>query len=593
MEKRKRGLVLVNNTGKILPQSVDLEEVVLGTIMENSLYISKYPYLKAEAFYKEENQIIYTAMLELYMADKKPDLLLVQDYLKTKGQLDAAGGPIYLTQLLSKSISYIDNYVKAIVDKYIYRKLIIISGEMSNKSFETAEDPVDIANEMQNKIMDVFDFVGDIRHNFKRSLESTIANIVLASKGENVSTIKTGHKKIDSLLAFRSKYICIIAGPEASGKTKFVISLVRGMLDHEKNLAVAWWSMEDDREQVIRSFLAMDIRLTTKELQNINYQLTGEDIAKIGKSALKYEDYNIEFYDKIDSIASIIARSKRFSERYRHHKKVIVLDNLGLIESDKIGIDRDDYIAGQIKKIADTTGTFILVVHHFTKEVARKANIEDGYRPRKEYLKGSTRILDYVQQALFVNLPRKYPDLLAAEKQTELTFIGNDDLEFTEDNFRNHLFSINQSRCKDTMTGVSDLYMDTFVKLTNILNNGANDLKGKPVTFPAIIQKYTEYSNHIDLLNRSITEADQRFRKPKASILAFLSKKMYNETFVQALGINSTRSKYLYGNDKNLRHHIDDLFIIESIKNRDDENIDEKSLIRYEVDLGYNLFKEL
>jgi hypothetical protein len=56
---------------------------------------------------------------------------------------------------------------------------------------------------------------------------------------------------------------------------------------------------------------------------------------------------------------------------------------------------------------------------------------------------------------------------------------------------------------------------------------------------------------------------------------------------------NSPRSLYLYGKHENLKHHIDNLFILESGKSRDGDNLDENALFRFVVDLGWNIFKEI
>ena len=459
--------------------------------------------------------------------------------------------------------------------------------ELQKVSFEAIEDPIVIADDFMYKIMNLMEFDSEIQNNFAKSLELTINNIKLSSKGENQSVIKSGFKLLDKVITFRSKHICIIAGPEGSGKTKYVISIVRGMLENEPNLAVEWFSMEDERQQIIRSFLSMDLKMTTKELQSINYQITEKDIHKIEEAAKKYENFNIEFYDRIASIATIIARCKRFGEKYKKLKKVIVIDNLGLIECDKSGIERDDYIATKIKDIADSDNAFVFLVHHFTKEIARKQNLEDGYRPRKEYLKGSTRILDFVQQALFVNLPRKYPDLLADEKQLEMNFITVKDIPFTDDNFDKYLWSINSQRDKETQT-ITDLRVETFVKVRSLLNNQTVDLNNNKVTFGYLVNKYAEYSHHIDFKNKG---RDVKYMERKLSIYSFVVKRMFNENYTN--NFNSPRSQYLYGKNHKLKNHIDDLFIVESIKNRDDENINDNTVFRYIVDLGYNTFTEI
>jgi len=579
--------IIMDMGGKMPPISIDIEEIVIGTIINHYYLIAKYPYLKPEVFYKENHQIIYSSIVELVKNDKKPDLIILTDYLKYTSQIETIGGIVYLTELSGKEAVYIDNYVKVLMDKFFYRELIRLSFEVQNKSYEALTDPLEISDYIQSSLIDLMDFDGEVQNNFNKSLEVTINNIKQASVGENILVIKSGFKLLDKSITFRSGYICIIAGSEGVGKTKFVISLARGMLENEQDIAIEWFSMEDDRRQIICSFLAMDVKKTTKELQGINYKMSDKDINEIEEISKHYEKFNIEFYDKTASITTIITRAKRFSDKYKNHKRVIIIDNLGLIDCDKTGIERDDYIAAKLKDIALNTGSFIILVHHFTKEIARKQNLEDGYRPRKEYLKGSTRILDFVQQALFVNLPRKYPDLLQEEKQLELNFIGIKDIELSEENFNKHLWSINSQPCKDC-SNLSDLRIETYVKLVSLLNNKSKDLNGKIITFADIIQRYTEYSNSIDIVNRG---REKKYEKAKSSIYIFIIKRMFNQNWVN--NSNSPRSQYLYGNNLNLKYHIDDLFIVEAIKNRDDDNLGDNTIFRFICDLGYCSFKEI
>jgi len=103
---------------------------------------------------------------------------------------------------------------------------------------------------------------------------------------------------------------------------------------------------------------------------------------------------------------------------------IIVIDNLGLISTDTFykGTEKDDYLAGKLKELSELTDSSIFLIHHITKENSRAFNLKEGYRPRKEYIKGSSRILDYVQQAMMINLPRKYKDLASEEKDKAIMF---------------------------------------------------------------------------------------------------------------------------------------------------------------------------
>jgi replicative DNA helicase len=573
--------------GRVPPQATDIEELILGTLINDYHIIAKYPYLKPEVFYKESHRIIYKGILDLYDKDMKPDLLILCDHLRSNHQLENTGGIVYITKLSNNYSSDIDTHVKLIMDKYFYRKIIELSYYAQTNSFDGMKDPIDIIDELQNSLMEITEFDGDVQNNFTNTLKSTINNIKIASKGDNITVLKTGWNNIDTRFTFRTRYICIIAGPEGVGKSKFTIGIVRAMLDNEPDLAVQWFSFEEDREQLVRSFFAMDLRKTTKELQSINYTMTDKDLDEIDACSAKYKNYIIEYYDKATSINNIMSRSKRFSDKYKEKKRVIIIDNLGLIDCDKVGLDRDDFVAAKIKSIADNTNSCIILIHHFTKEISRKANLEDGYRPRKEYLKGSTRILDYVQQALFVNLLRKYPDLLAEEKHLSLDFISRQDIEFTETNFDQHLWSLNTLPDKETKN-IIDLRTETLMKTKSLLNNDSKFTNGKIITFSDLIQKYSEYSIHIDTKNKG---REEKYKSEKCSIYMFIIKKKFNENYIN--NASSPRSLYLYGKNKNLKYHIDDLFIVESVKNRDDDNLNENAIYRFIADLGYNLFTEI
>lgn len=583
-----KALVISPDYGKLPPFALEIEMAVLGSIITDYHYIAKYPYLKPEVFYKDSHRKIYKTLLDLYERDLKPDILILTDELRNVHELENVGGPVYLTQLTNMAILQIDTHVKIIMDKYFYRNLIYLAQISMNDSFDATKDPLDIIEGLQNGIMEMIEFDVESHDNFNKTLEHTLLGIEEASKGENEIVLHTGFKQLDKKFTFMTPLVYILAGEEGVGKSKFVTSLARGMLDNEPDVAIQWFTFEDGRKKIILSFLAMDVRKTIKELQSINYKMTKEDKDEVKLCSEKYKNYTIEFYDRATSIGNILSRSKRFNDKYKNKKKVIIIDNLGLIECpDKSGIDRDDFIAGKIKSIADNGNAAVILLHHFTKEIARKANLDDGYRPRKEYLKGSTRILDYAQQALFINLVSKHKDLLAEEKHLTLDFIASDNVEFTEANFDKYLWNLNSTPDKETKS-ITDLRVETFMKLKSLLNNNTKFSNGKLITFTDIIQKYTEYNSYIDTRNKG---REEKYKTAKSSIYMFIVRKEFNNSYISST--NSPRSMYLYGNNPNLKNHVENLFIAESIKNRDDDNSTDHAIFRFICDLGYNLFYEI
>jgi hypothetical protein len=229
------------------------------------------------------------------------------------------------------------------------------------------------------------------------------------------------------------------------------------------------------------------------------------------------------------------------------------------------------------------TDASIIILHHITKESKNKLNINEGYRPRAEYIKGSTRILDYVQQAILVNLPRKYKDLVSEEKSKAEMFNAKERSgKFTKARFKEEFWSINPKGDNNTKA-ITDLFENTWNELAFVC--GSETLEdGMPITVGYLLKKYIEYSISIDEVNRN---RKQEYHSQKAAIYTFLNHKKFKEDFKPQ---PSSRTFYLYGNDISRSKFIQNLFIAESIKNRDGSDVDDQNIIRYNTNLDYNHF---
>ena len=580
-----------NNYGRIPPQAIDIEKAILGAILiEGSSFIRISHYFKNEGiFYKDVHNKIIKAIKDIHEINGAIDVLTVGDKLKINGDFDEIGGTPYIVELTANiaSAAHLDFHCALFTDKYLLREIIRIGTEMADKAYEE-QDPKMIAEWTENELLEKFDLDIEGKATFKDALSSTLLDISNKSKGIISSFIKTGDPEIDSKISFREKQICLIAGSEGSGKTKYMTYIAKKILDNNKNIRILWVSMEDTKEQIIRSFISINAKLTTKQLQSINYELSEDQLKIIHKIANDFNDYKIDFIDRVSSIRTIMRRGKMIHDKYKEDSLIIIIDNLGLITTDSFykGIEKDDYLAAKLKELCDDTNASLFLLHHITKENSKRFNINEGYRPRKEYIKGSTRILDYVQQALLVNLPRKHKDLVMQEKEKAKVFdIKPRTGRFDETRFLMEFWTINPKGDKNTKT-ITDLKKVTwdelrYVCITDKQNDGSN------ITVSFIIKKYLEYSAFIDDKNR---DRETQFHTEKLSIYTFINTKKYNEDFSPQ---NNSRSYYLYGNNMELSKNINSLFIVESVKNRDGSDIEDQSIIRYDANLDYNIFKPL
>ena len=138
MEKKKRQgntkiverTVMVPEVGKLPPQVPELEEAVLGALMlEKDAYSIVSDILKPESIYSPVHNIIYGAIQGLAVQQKPVDVLTVVEELKRRGELESAGGAVYVAELSEKvaSAAHIEYHSRIIAQKYLARELITFS----------------------------------------------------------------------------------------------------------------------------------------------------------------------------------------------------------------------------------------------------------------------------------------------------------------------------------------------------------------------------------------------------------------------------------------------------------------------------------
>ena len=152
-KKRRKTSVELNTMvfGKLPPQARELEEAVLGAIMLEKAAFDNVidTNLKPECFYVEAHQIIFSAMRDMQQSGTPIDILTVVEELKKQEKLDAVGGAYYITKLTNVVVStaHIDAHARIILQKFIQRELIRISGEIIGDAYEDSTDVFDLLDD--------------------------------------------------------------------------------------------------------------------------------------------------------------------------------------------------------------------------------------------------------------------------------------------------------------------------------------------------------------------------------------------------------------------------------------------------------------
>jgi len=318
--------------GKLPPQALDLEEVVLGAMMIDKKGVDEViDILHAEVFYKEAHKHIFEAIHTLFEKSEPVDLLTVSARLKKEGRLNSVGGEFYLIQLTQKvsSSAHIEFHARIILQKFIQRSLIKISNEIIEDSYNEGTDVFDLLDTAESKLYEI------TQGNIKRSSESAQNLVIQAKKRieeiankEGLSGIPSGFSKVDKLTSgWQPSDLIIIAARPGMGKTALTLSMARNMAV-EHNIPVAFFSCEMSSVQLITRLISSETGLSSEKLRT--GQLEKHEWEQLNVKVKSLENAPL-FIDDTPSLSIFDLRAKARRLASQHGIKIIMIDYLQLM----------------------------------------------------------------------------------------------------------------------------------------------------------------------------------------------------------------------------------------------------------------------
>ena len=403
---------LTDTVGLIPPQSVELEEAVLGALMlEKDAVIEIQGIITPEAFYKEAHQIIYKAIMELSMELKPIDLYTVTEKLKQTRKLSAVGGAAYLAQLTQKvgSAAHIEFHSKIIAQKFVQRELIRAATEIQKKAYDESMDVTDLIDLAEGEIFKVSE--GHVKRDVQKSrdiLTKTLLAIEEASKREGgfsgVPTVFT--HLVRMTLGWQPSDLIIIAARPSMGKTAFVLSLARNVaVDFEKG--VAFFSLEMSAEQLMMRLIVGESGLDSRDVRN--GQLTPEQWKHL-ESSIKPLAGAPLFIDDTPALSIYEFRSKVRRLKTQYDIQLVIIDYLQLMTAavDTRGGNREQEVAmisRSLKAIAKELNIPIIALSQLNRSVESRGG---NKRPQLSDLRESGAIEQDADLVAFIHRPEYY-----------------------------------------------------------------------------------------------------------------------------------------------------------------------------------------
>jgi replicative DNA helicase len=403
---------LLNDLGKIPPQALDLEQAVLGAMMlEKNAVTDTIDTLKPQSFYDPKHQYIYNAIRELFGSSSPIDLLTVINQLKKSGELEAAGGAAYISQLTSRvaSTAHAEYHARVISEKHIKRELIRMSSEIIRDAFDDTNDVFDVLNKAESQLFQIAENnMGKHVDLMQNVVRQAIEEIEKASQNsDGISGIPSGFTDLDKLTSGwqRSDMIVIAARP-AMGKTAFVLSMARNTaVDHGRGVAI--FSLEMSSVQLVKRLIASEARISAEklrrgDLRDHEFQQLHSRISKLATAPI--------YIDDTPGISIFDLRAKCRRLKMQHNIDLVIIDYLQLMTAGgaKGAGNREQEISAisrSIKEIAKELNIPIIALSQLSRSVETRGGDK---RPVLSDLRESGAIEQDADIVSFIYRPEYY-----------------------------------------------------------------------------------------------------------------------------------------------------------------------------------------
>jgi replicative DNA helicase len=402
--------------GKVPPQAKDLEEAVLGAIMlEKAAFDLVVEILKPECFYVDAHQRIFKAMKSLANKSQPIDILTVVEELRSSEELDIVGGPYYVTKLTNAVVSSanIEAHSRIILQKFIQRELIRISGEIIGDAYEDSTDVFDLLDQAETKIYDVTS--QHLRNNYE-TIDSVLIKTIqriedLRHKNEDVSGVPSGFATLDRVTyGWQNTDLIILAARPSVGKTAFALNLARNAALHSsKPTPVAFFSLEMSAGQLVQRILSSESEIWLEKIsrgkleEHEMKQLYARGIQKLSQAPI--------FIDDTPALNIFELRAKCRRLKNTGNIGMIIIDYLQLMSG--TGENRNgnreqeiSNISRSLKSLAKELNIPIIALSQLSREVEKRK--EGNKMPQLSDLRESGAIEQDADMVMFLYRPEYY-----------------------------------------------------------------------------------------------------------------------------------------------------------------------------------------
>jgi len=405
-----KGLNLVKNNFEELPNNIEAEQSVIGTILvSNEIFDEINTIISSKNFYDPMHQKIFGAIENLIYKGMLANPITLKNYFEN--EKDDLNVPDYLVKVtkFSTSSRQAIEYSRIIYDMFVRRELIKIS-EGTIDSAKLKDLNISGKNIIENSEKLLFDLAEKGSFNsslvkFDEALKFTIEMATSAYKNEEgIVGVSTGLTGIDDRLGGLHKSdLIIIAGRPSMGKTALATNIAfhaaKKIQDDGRKSSVAFFSLEMSSEQLSTRILAEQSRIKSNDIRR--GRISEEQFDKFIETSKNISELPL-YIDETPaiSIAAMSNRARRIKRLFG--LDLIVVDYIQLMQGTTFNKD------GRVQEISQITQGLKAVAKELSvpvlalSQLSRAVEQRDNHKPQLSDLRESGSIEQDADVVMFV-----------------------------------------------------------------------------------------------------------------------------------------------------------------------------------------------
>ena len=320
---------------KLLPQSLEAEQAVLAAMFnDRDAILEVIPLLKESDFYRHDHGVLFATMRNMNEQNVPVDLVTITAQLDKDGNLEKAGGMTYVAQIANSlgTASNVTHYANIVKEKAVLRDLITIASNISNRSYDDAEETEKILDDAERMVLEISQ---------KRTrtgltpvvevIDGTLSHLeVLSQKKDGLTGLTSGFVDLDRMTSGwqKSDFIILAARP-AMGKTALALNMAQNAA-MATQIPVAVFSLEMSKEQLVNRMISSLAEIDQQTLRN--GRIFGDDWIRLVSAIAPLAEAPV-YIDDTPAISVREVRAKARRLKAEHGLGLVIIDYLQLMGS--------------------------------------------------------------------------------------------------------------------------------------------------------------------------------------------------------------------------------------------------------------------